>query len=518
MKGTKPNCPVCGSYRLTRHSTKANGGRERWRCKDCGHVAAASRIHDEPPKPSQEIATKLVKSKIYVFTSAQNATPVHKRGLASLKVFEEYNDALLQVIPYRYKNATSIWSASQQNEEHWAHELEPYLFRGREKINANLMILGDIRTQPTAATPLNGLEGFSGHMSAIVGHPRLQLRCIPTPAHKLPKIMTTTGSITVENYTDTTAGKKGEFNHTLGACVVEVQGDKFFLRQINMNKDGSFIDLDKRYSPDGVTDAPPASALVMGDTHRDFVDPGVVKATFGKGGIVDRLQPRRLYWHDLLDFYTRNHHHKGDPFIRYGLHHTEDKNSVAAELTRALDFVRDNTPDACTSYLVPSNHPDALARWIREANWKEDPENAEFYLETALEMVRNTKYGSKGAGTIDPFNYWAEQLLPEAVVLKRDESSSIHGIECGLHGDRGPNGSKGSIQSFKRIGTKSVTAHNHSAGIEDGCTQVGTNSLLRLGYNTGPSSWLHSDCVIYANGKRSLLFIIEGEWLPKDRV
>jgi acyl-CoA synthetase (AMP-forming)/AMP-acid ligase II len=32
-----------------------------------------------------------------------------------------------------------------------------------------------------------------------------------------------------------------------------------------------------------------------------------------------------------------------------------------------------------------------LARWIRNADWRYDAENAEFYLETALHMVRETK-------------------------------------------------------------------------------------------------------------------------------
>ena len=45
-----------------------------------------------------------------------------------------------------------------------------------------------------------------------------------------------------------------------------------------------------------------------------------------------------------------------------------------------------------------------------------------------------------------------------------------------------------------------------------GLVGEGTNSLLRLDYNSGPSSWLHTDCIVYANGKRSLINFIEGKW------
>ena len=39
----------------------------------------------------------------------------------------------------------------------------------------------------------------------------------------LPKMMMTTGSCTVKNYTDSKAGKKGEFHHTLGFVIIEIK-------------------------------------------------------------------------------------------------------------------------------------------------------------------------------------------------------------------------------------------------------------------------------------------------------
>jgi len=81
-----------------------------------------------------------------------------------------------------------------------------------------------------------------------------------------------------------------------------------------------------------------------------------------------------------------------------------------------------------------------------------------------------------------------------------------------MHGDKGPNGSRGAIRGFGRIGVRSIIGHSHTPGVMDGVYQVGTSSRLRLEYSSGPSSWMHCHCVIYPNGKRSLIWIIDGEW------
>ena len=96
--------------------------------------------------------------------------------------------------------------------------------------------------------------------------------------------------------------------------------------------------------------------------------------------------------------------------------------------------------------------------------------------------------------------------------LERDESLVLGSVELSLHGDKGPNGARGSRSNLKRIGVKTIIGHSHSPGIDGGCYQTGTSTPLRLDYNKGPSSWLNCHCVLYANGKRSLLPIIDGEW------
>jgi hypothetical protein len=88
----------------------------------------------------------------------------------------------------------------------------------------------------------------------------------------------------------------------------------------------------------------------------------------------------------------------------------------------------------------------------------------------------------------------------------------IAGIESGMHGDKGPNGARGSIRNLRRIGVKSITGHPHSSGEDEGCMQVGTSTPLKLEYTSGPSGWMNTDAIIYANGKRTLVNFIDGEY------
>lgn len=467
---------------------------------------------DLPAEPVLDFRQDITRKRLLI-TSAQNATPIDARFFRALLRACEHLDAQLVVVPIRYKNPTSVWVDKDAAQDWWASELVPYLCNERKVLNRNLTLLGDVKTVPTAEQPLSGFETMTHGESAILGHPRLQFKTVPVPRNRMPKILTTTGSVTVRNYTDTKTGKKGDFHHTLGACFVEVRGDRFHLRQINAAKDGSFVDLDMHYTADGVKKAPRALALVMGDTHVDFVDPAVVRATFGRGGMVDTLRPEVLVWHDVLDGYSRNPHHRDNVFNEIAKRGS-GRHDVAAEVERAIAFLDKHTPEKTRSLVVSSNHDDFLARWIRDTDWRRDPDNARFYLATAAAMVDSTKLGPAGLEVCEPFAYWVEKRLGGERVrcLRRDESFEVAGIELGLHGDRGPNGARGSLKNMRAIGPKVIIGHSHSPGIEQGAYQAGTSTRLRLEYNSGPSSWLQTHVVVYANGKRSLLNVIDGEW------
>ncbi len=529
----KPRCPKCGEAVIKGGGSR---GKQRWK-----HVATSPcRWHGTHPVGLQEAAAagvdqkavaalhkRMRKTKRFVITAAQNATPVNAPFLRSLLTYCKVTGAQLIVIPYRYKNPTSHWSKEAEHDDWWADELTGwsralderigpnYLYDRRRNLDKHLVLLGDVKTQPTANAPLQGFETLTGSQSAIIGHPKLELTTVATPHARLPKILTTTGAVTEKNYIDCKAGKKGEHHHTFGACVVELEGGRFHMRQINAMRDGSFMDLALEFRGDVVQLAKGDYGLVPGDLHVRFIDPRVVDATFGRRGIVDTLKPKYVVWNDIFDCNAANHHDRDKVFVKAakykaGMHNLE------RELDETFAFVDANTRPGQVNVFVPSNHPNEhLERWMNETDPRKDPENCVFWARTFEVMYESAKMGTGGATYLDPFNYWAERKLKtakQAKLLNSDESFQINGIEVGFHGHQGLNGARGTRAQYGKIGVKTVIGHSHSPGIKDGCYQTGTSSVLRLAYNHGPSSWLHTHCIIYPNGKRTLINIIDGKW------
>lgn len=473
------------------------------------------------PKACGVLDRQIKKAKTYVVTSAQNATPVHKGFFAALRRYCEHHRAELVIIPLRYRNPTSVWSANDTADDWWAPEVVPYLCESRHLLNSNLALLADIKIQPTADNPLVGFESVSRGESAILGHPKVALSVVPMPSHATPKILATTGSVTKANYTNTKAGKKGEFHHAHAAVVVELDGGTFHLRHLSAVQSGAFIDLDTEYTPTSVGPAKPALAVVMGDTHAVFADPSVLQATFGAKGLVASLSPKNIVWHDVLDFYAANHHHRGEPFLNLAKYDS-GMNVVEKEVRQTfalVDRAMSRFPGA--KHVFPhSNHDAALLRWLKEADWRSDPANARFYLETALYVATNTRMSRNGASVPDPFEFWGKRLLSapgRCRFLSADEAFVIAGVDLGGHGHMGANGARGSLKGAARLGVKSIIGHSHTPGICEGAMQVGTSSQLRLGYNKGASSWLHTHAVLYANGKRTLVNFIDGEYTLRSK-
>lgn len=463
-----------------------------------------------------------VDKKRYVITSAQNSTPVHTKFLASILRYCDEMDAELIVIPYRYKNPTSIWSETNKKEEYWDARIQQYIRKEHFKLNDHFRVVGHIKIQPTAVSPLSGFDGYTGEDSAVFGHPSVELKTIPTPAQKFPKILSTTGAITVPNYTDSKAGHKGGFNHSLAALVVEIDGERFYQRHIHAENEetGAFYDLDTYYTPDHTSAGHRIAALVTGDIHAEFHDKNVEKATYtDEDSIMNVLQPEVWTIHDLEDFYSRNHHHRGNDLIAYGKHHF-GRNNVEESLQVSADFVDKHSRDGMLNLVVKSNHDEALDRWLREADPKTDPENATFFHYMKYNQYKNLRKTETGFETIDPFEFWCKnpesqkglKFIDRTKFLKRDESFVVKDVEIGFHGDIGPNGSRGSIRSFSKVGPKLIIGHSHTPGIFQGVYQVGLSAMLNLEYASGPSSWLHTHCVIYPDGHRTLIHVVKGKW------
>jgi hypothetical protein len=112
-----------------------------------------------------------------------------------------------------------------------------------------------------------------------------------------------------------------------------------------------------------------------------------------------------------------------------------------------------------------------------------------------------------------------EAGAPEATrFLAEDESFIIcrrsptgDGIECGLHGDLGPNGARGSTRALRKLGRRVIKNHDHTAAIIDGVYSGGACSLS-FPYMKGPNSHSVSHVVAFKNGARQIVTFWGGKY------
>lgn len=451
--------------------------------------------------------------KRYIVTYAVNDTPVHPGFFESLK---RYPAELLIVKGY-YRNPTSRFEAFQEGEVSWAPETLPYLLDHNRQLCPNLCVYGKIRTQPTAARPLSGLEVYVGKNSAIIGHPKRALQTVAT-ASRWPRILASTGACTLANYSKSNAGAKGEAHHVLGALVVEVQADGvYFLRQVTWDeKSGSFTDLANRYDPNGAWEAPPAESLTAGDLHLGREDVDAIQATHNQ---VEVLRPKHVVLHDVFDCSTRNHHDRSQKAAFAGCYKlVRDEVQYAGNM---LGWIATWGPKV---HVVRSNHDEALDRWLEEHDVRKDAANTPYYhaLWTAVYAAYQTdgkfpdalalECSARGTGAC------RDRLkeLKKIHFLARNESLEFRGVEHGFHGHSGVNGARGSDLGYAKLGVKVTKGHTHAPSIVDGAYTAGHLSAEDHGYNNLPSGWARANVIQYADGKRAILFIIGKQWHSQE--
>jgi len=449
------------------------------------YVKAKTRVHD---------GTK----KRFIISWAQNNTPVHTGLMKNLEAYAEFIAADIHIIAGRYRNPTSMWTNQQEESEFWVSEVLPYLDANRHDIHKYVSIMSDIKIQPTAVNPMTGLQALSGINSCVFGSPKVQLEMISVLEGNKPKMMTTTGAVTKKNYTDSKAGKTGEFHHTFGFVIVEIKNDDtFFVRQVTADdKTGNFTDLYYRVEKGEVSEVTKFAAAILGDIHYGHHDQDVLDTTLS---LFERVKPQHVILHDVFDGSSITHHEIKDPFIQYG-----KEISGTNDLGKEVDFMLESLK-AFEKFdnvvIVRSNHDDFLDRWLKNEDWKKQPtyKNSRLYMKMSdmlLEQYSNDPYNVKGV-----IPSIINQKFPKFITLGRSASYRVKDWELGQHGDIGSNGSRGSLLQFRKLNTKIVVGHYHSPGRKDGALAVGTSTKLRVGYNRGASSWLQSHVIIHTDGR-----------------
>jgi hypothetical protein len=500
------HCPECQSTNLIRRGTYYNKtddvDKQRYKCTDCDTQFSVElpRVEAEP--------IEYANGKRFVITSCQNDTLINKEFYNSLLNYCDANDAKLIVLRVKYK-------IEDANEASYLVKPE-YLLKNNIVIANKIKVFGGLSLMPTLVSPLSGLDSLSAGYTCIFGHNTYQMRSLPVLSDQHPIIMTTTGSISLPNNSDTKTGQKADYNHSFSALVIELDDDSFHMRVLTADDTGGFYDLTKYYSGSEISENNFGCSIVLGDVHVDVADSNVISATYSnRDSIVNTLKPKKVVFHDLLDFHQlASHHNKNNYLKRYSMY-VSGNDDVEAELGRTMQFIVDNTPDFVEENLiVSSNHMDHLTHFLNGTDIKNDYKNSIIYHFLMYKMLIAIYHNQE----VNPFQLYFNEYCSDDTVksktkfLGREESYFINDILISSHGDKGLNGARFSPTQSKKFPHPMIVGHAHTICVEQNLYVAGT-CTGKLDYAFGsPSGWVNSHVVIYPNGKRTHINIIKGKW------
>jgi hypothetical protein len=483
----------------------------------CGRVEA--RPYKKMPLPKHPNIRR------YILTCAQSNTQVYSACWTNLLALARYLDATVLVSRFTYDKSSygskSVKPGSKRSSDYdglwYAPDILDYVCDERIELAPGLVFCGELNILPTAENPLNGLEAYTGRHSAIIPHVKLAMVSITSGKFEATKFNYSTGTVTQRNYVQKKAGLKAEPWHSYGAILVEVDSDGcWFVRQLTAGPDGDIHDLDIHVKAGKVTPNTRVEAITWGDTHVAQLDPVVKEINWGPGGILDTLRPKFQFCHDVLDFYSRNHHER-DNTAAMLLRYITQSDSVEAEIRKAAEHLRDIARPWCHTIVVDSNHDRSLEKWLTSNyNHLADPINLLYYLNLSTAYYEAISKGQE----LHLFEHAVKLTgldLKRTKFLREDESFiTLHryndGIENGMHGHLGPNGKRGHLRAFTKMCRRANIGHGHYAGIDHGIFQAATSSLLDLKYNRGPNNWSHSHILTYPNSTRAILTIWKGKY------
>lgn len=466
--------------------------------------------------------------KRYVLTSIQNNTHLHP-GFNNLLAYVDWLDGLpkasckLMVGTYSYQLATYGAKAVKRgkikktDEELWyAPEAEQYLVDDSVELAPGLVWCGEQNILPTTKHPLTDFETYNGRSSNIVPHARIQMESVASMADEATKFNYSTGTVTQRNYIQKRTGILAEQRHDYGAVLVEVDDTgSWWVRQIHIDADDAIMDL----GPDGysgvyiqagqVEAKECVASIYWGDVHTAEMELWVRDLAWGKGGMLDTTRAKYQFMGDVLSMRSRTHH-EIDNFHRSYQKHVDGEESVKDEVQLTADFLNEAYRGWCETVVIQANHDRHLDRWLNEADFRKDPVNAKYFLELQWKVLDALDRGDKDFSIME----WALSqagIKDDTRFLRTDESFVVAGVENGLHGDLGMNGSRGSTRGLTKLGRPLNKGHDHSAAIRDSVYSAGACSLT-FGFMVGPNSHSISHTATYQNGKRSVVTMWAGKW------
>lgn len=443
-----------------------------------------------------------------LITGAQACARPNEALLESMDTYIAQNAGRLVILPMIGLNASQDWT-----------ELDPSFADrdveyGNRKLNEHIQI-EQFHVRPYQIDPVTGLQRFAQReRTQVFASPKQRMKAIPDTSRTHTKFLVTTGAVTFPNYatsSDVSAERRrlGEIarrDHELGGLVVELAGDRYFMRHIASGNRGAFIDLGTKYDGKEVIGGIRPDAMVLGDWHSGRSDPEVIATTLD---MLRTLKPKKVFVHDFFDGHSVSHHVEKEP-ISQQLLQQEDlgHTSLEQELTQCRDELIMLSELTDEVVVVMSNHHEFLWRWLNEGRFMRSPENMRFAFRLASYMAERDLN--------DPVEYGIRMIgkIPRNIkFLKRTDSVKVRGYELGAHGDKGVGLGYGSITSKENDFGKSITGHVHTAQKQRNTHTVGTCLPRDMYYMRGsPSAWTNSHAIIWPDGSVQHTIFDNGLW------
>jgi len=483
--------------------------------------------------------------KRYVLTTAVAESLPHRGFLKAIKNYCKRNAAETLVL-----RADSNYESLDDS---FYDDKDLHVLFDEVKLN-NKIFVSNIKVKASQLNPVVGLDRNckNNDSSLVIASPKQSMKVVPNQKGMNPHVLVSTGAATYPNYKGKKYGQTSRRDymaandHIIGALIVEIKDDEvFFFRHIQAEKSGAFVDLGVKYHPQGTVSEETTEVISLGDWHSSEKQMDVCKIFVED--ISKELKVKEVVLHDFFDGESISHHTKNSVAQKSALA-LDGRLSLADEFhegVKDLNWLTDNYEKVT---IVPSNHNEFVDRLLDDKRWINDAENAflssmlfpyavysnflnnhKDYKEAMKLVANKLKMSDKqlsrqvpdlinGKGPVQVGCEFYDLKASDRINwLKRDEGYKIGGVELGQHGDKGAHGSRGSAISLEKVLGKAIIGHSHTPCIHFGIYQNGTLSRLDPNYATGPSGWMHSSTVLYKNGSRQMIHVIDGEWRLKDK-
>jgi hypothetical protein len=397
-------------------------------------------------------------------------------------------------------------------------ELDPELKNDRIRVvyedtylNSNIM-LSDIKISAKQVNGLAGLQHLCKYATTIIGNTKQDMQPVPNSPNRIPNAIMLTGAITEPNfendaYMSNRLNKLAEEDFVSGCIIVEIEDkDIFHFRQIQAGKSGEIIDLGERYWPNGEWEFVWDSVIVYGDLHGEDINPNVLAK---EREITKQVGAKTAILHDVMSGVSISHHNI-DKFALMAQLAENNKISLKDEVNKCASVLEYIAESVDKVVIVDSNHHRHIEQYLNNGKFIQDKVNTRYAVDAFTAMIDGENIPLRYL--LNKKSDLQDYAKDKIQWLEPNEEYAMYGVELWHHGDRGAGGSKGNaLQAYHKAHRASISAHKHYPSIYRSAYCVGLSAKMFLGYNYGLSAWLNGVCILYSNGTRQIVNIIENK-------